>query len=261
MPSFPWPMRQDESRMTDNALAALLAGKEPPADPVTGLQPVADVLAALRASVTGEELAGEASALTAFRQWTGVSAQTQRSHHRRRPLLTSLLRARVAATALAAILGAAATAAYANALPAPIQRLAHDVIGAPASAGQPTSHPTPSGSPVGPNATGPAAFGLCTAFAHAKAHGTASQQAVAFRNLAAAAGGASKVAGFCAAVPHPGASSHPTPHATGKPTSHPTGKPTAHPTPHATGKPTSHPTGKPTAHPTPHPTGKPTSHP
>ena len=59
---------------------------------------------------------------------------------------------------------------------------------------------------VGPDATGPAAFGLCTAYAHAKAHGTASQKAVAFRDLAAAAGGAAKIAAYCAAVPHPGSS-------------------------------------------------------
>jgi hypothetical protein len=41
---------------------------------------------------------------------------------------------------------------------------------------------------------------------------------VAFRNLAAAAGGASNVAAYCAAVPHPGPSSSHTGHPTGPPT-------------------------------------------
>ena len=104
------------------------------------------------------------------------------------------------------------------------------------------------GAAVGPDATGPAAVGLCTAWAHAKAHGTGSQQATAFRNLAAAAGGAANVAAYCAAVPHPGASSS---HA-----SHPTGQPTSQPTSHPTGPPTSHPTGPPSSH----PAGPPTSH-
>jgi hypothetical protein len=80
---------------------------------------------------------------------------------------------------------------------------------------------------------------------------------VAFRNLAAAAGGASKVAAYCAAVPYPGASSSHTAHPTGPPASHPTGPPASRPT----GPPTSRPTGPPTAHPTPHATGQPTSHP
>jgi hypothetical protein len=245
MPSFPWPMRQDEPPMTDAALAALLAGERSPADAVAGLQPVADVLASLRAGPSSEELAGEASALTEFRRVTGVSVQTLRSHHRRPSVLTSLFRVKVAAAAAVALLGGLVTAAYADALPAPAQKLAHEAIGAPQSANSHSdaSHGTAA---VGPDATGKAAFGLCTAFSHAKAHGDASQQAVAFRNLAKAAGGASNIASFCAAVPHPGASSE-SQNPGAKPTSHPTGKPTALPTPH------SHPTGKPTALPTPHP--------
>jgi hypothetical protein len=100
----------------------------------------------------------------------------------------------------------------------------------------------PSASPAGPDATGHAAYGLCTAWAHANEHGTAKQKAVAFRNLARAAGGAGNVAAYCGTVPHPGAShSHPA----GKPTSQPTGPPSSHPT----GPPSSHPTGPPTSHP------------
>jgi hypothetical protein len=233
-------MRQDEPPMTDAALAALLAGDRSPADAVAGLQPVADVLASLRTGPTSEELAGEASALTEFRRVTGVSAQTLLSHHRRPAVLTSLFRVKVAAAAAVALLGGLVTAAYADALPAPAQKLAHEAIGAPESAGSQADNHAKAGSAVGPDVTGKAAFGLCNAFAEAKEHGDARQRGVAFRNLAKAAGGASSIAGFCAAVPHPGSSSEPQ-------------NPSSHPTPHATGKPTSHPT--------PHPTGKPTSHP
>ena len=71
---------------------------------------------------------------------------------------------------------------------------------------------------------------------------------MAFRNLAAAAGGAAKIAAYCAAVPHPGSSqsSKPAPartHPGGQPASHPTGKPSSQRhTPHPAGRPSSAPT-------------------
>jgi hypothetical protein len=171
-------------------------------------------------------------------------------------LLTSLISAKLAAIAAAAAvaLGSAAAAAYAGALPAPAQKLAHDTIGAPAA--RPGPHPAHPATPVGPDPAGHAAYGLCTAYAHLKAQGSAKQKAVAFRNLATAAGGAAKITAYCAGIAHPGAtpSSPPASHPTDKPTSHPTGKPTSHPS----GKPTSHPTG---GKPTSHPTGKPTDTP
>jgi hypothetical protein len=115
---------------------------------------------------------------------------------------------------------------------------------------------------------------LCTAWANAKGQGIHKQQAVAFRNLAAAAGGASKVASYCAAIPHPGASSprlaHPaaTPHRSGKPsglpTPHGSGKPSSLPTPHGSGRPSSLPTrngsGKPSGLPTRHDSADRTAH-
>ena len=167
-------------------------------------------------------------------------------------MLTLLLTAKAAAAAAAAAvaLGGVAAAAYTSTLPAPAQQFAHSVIGAPSP--QPSHRPgTPQATPartdaVGPDATGPAGFGLCTAYAHAKAHGTASQKAVAFRNLAAAAGGAAKIAAYCAAVPHPGSSQPSQPasapaHPAGRPAPHPTGKPSSHPAPHPAGRPSSAP--------------------
>ena len=267
MPNFPWLSSQDAPETGDASLAALLAGAEPAEGLPPGLEPLADAVAALTARPAGDELAGEAAALAEFSNRVGVPVPVSRSRHRRHRLLTPLLSARAAAAAAVAALslGGFATAAFAGALPAPAQQFAHHTFGAPAArGGQPTgTHPAATATPAGPDATGPAAFGLCTAWAHAKAHGTPSQQAVAFRNLAAAAGGASNVAAYCAAVPHPGASSSHTAHPTGPPASHPTGPPTSTgpPASHPTGPPASHPTGPPASHPTAHATGLPTSHP
>jgi hypothetical protein len=251
MPIFSWPGRWDVSAIKDTSLSALLDQTFPPTDTLAGMQPVAEAMAALRAAPASDELAGEAAAMAEFRQRFGVSPQPSRTRRRRPTLLTSLLSARAAAVAaVAAIsLGGTAAAAFTGALPAPAQQLAHDIIGAPAASH--AAHPSQPGTPVGPNATGSAAFGLCNAWAHANSH--ARMQAVAFRNLVKAAHGKANVKAFCAAAQHPGtsASGHPQPN--GNASSHPTGKPSALPT-------SSHPTGKSSPLPTPsHPTGKPTS--
>jgi len=147
MPNIPQLPLQDGPAVTDTDLAALLAGKR---DVAPGLQPVADVLAALSAEPSRGELAGEASALAEFRRRTGV--QVPRRHARRSTAgLTSRLSAKAAAGAAAAtlVLGGAATAAFANMLPAPIQRLAHDVIGAPDAPSAPRPGPA-RGKPAAP---------------------------------------------------------------------------------------------------------------
>jgi hypothetical protein len=214
-------------------------------------------------------------------------------------MLTTLLSAKLAAALAAGAigLGGAATAAYAGALPAPVQNFAHHTIGAPAphpgtppnptvSASQDTSasqhtsaspadsssavgSPSPLGSttPVasprggGPNPAGAAAYGLCTSYSHAQAHGSAADKSVAFGNLITAAGGADKVAAYCATVTHPGAtpsgqpSTTPNNQASTSPdaasSDHPSGEPTAPPTHPATNHPTGKPTDKP-AQPTDH---------
>jgi hypothetical protein len=129
MQNIPQSPLQDGSAVSDADLVALLAGKW---DVAPALQPVADVLAALSAEPSLGELAGETRAVAEFRRRTGVPAP--RRHARRRTAgLTSRLSAKAAAGAAAAtlVLGGAATAAFANMLPAPIQRFAHDFIGAP----------------------------------------------------------------------------------------------------------------------------------
>ncbi len=242
MPNYSWRARRDASRIQDADISGLLTGGTPVADASAPLQQLADVLAALRAAPAGDEMAGKAAALAEFRQEFGVSPHPIRSRRRRPTLLSSLLSAKAAvAAAVAAVgLGGVATAAFANALPTPAQQFAHDTIGAPSPHASSSSNPNSghSGTPVGPNASGPAAFGLCTAYANATQHGNAAQKAVAFRNLENAAGGAANVASFCASVAHPGASAT---QGSGAPASHPAGAPTSHPT----GAPTSHPTGPP----------------
>jgi hypothetical protein len=253
MPNIPGSQRADVPELPDGALDALLTGDLVTDEACAGLQPAAALLAALNAAPQGGELAGHARALTEFRRRGGMPVHARRSAHRRRRLLTSLTAkaAAAAAAVAAAVLGGVAAAAYTGTLPAPAQQFAHGVIGAPSP--QPSHRPgTPQATPartgaVGPDATGPAASGLCTAYAHAKAHGKASQKAVAFRNLAAAAGGAAKIAAYCTAVPHPGSSQSSQPasaltHPAGHAASHPTGKPSSHPTPHPAGRPSSAPT-------------------
>jgi hypothetical protein len=125
MPNIPHPPLQDGSAVTDTDLEALLAGN---GNVAPGLRPVADVLAALSTEPSRGELAGEARALAEFRRRAGVPVRRQRARRG-----TARLRVKVAAGAAAAavVLGGAATAAFANVLPAPIQRLAHDAFGAP----------------------------------------------------------------------------------------------------------------------------------
>jgi hypothetical protein len=129
MPNIPPPPLQDGSAVTDTDLEALLAGNR---DVAPWLRPVADVLAALSTEPSRGELAGEARAVAEFQRRTGAPVPRQRAR-RGTAGLPSGLRAKVAAAAAAAavVLGGAATAAFADVLPAPIQRFAHDAIGAP----------------------------------------------------------------------------------------------------------------------------------
>ena len=234
MLSFLWRSRVDSPQIGDEALDALLAQDRGPEETAAPLRPVADVLAALQAAPSQGELAGLDPVLAEFRGAGGMPGGFHRSRPRRPALLRTLLTVKVAGAVAAAVLGGSVAAAYAGVLPAALQKIAHNSIAAPAASAKPSPHQTPSaepgphqthraGTPVGPDPAGPAAHGLCTAYSHAEAHGSAAQQAVAFRNLAAAAGGGGKVAAYCASAPRPGAGAH------GKPASHATGRATSRP--------------------------------
>ena len=141
MPNFPQPQRQDEPVVTDTDLVALLAGTT---DVGPGLRPVADVLAALVAEPTGLELAGEASALAEFRRQAGAPVPGRRARRSANGLSSRFgVKVGASVTAVAVVLGGGVAAAFADVLPAPIQRLAHEAIGAPIP--QPR-HSLPSGS-------------------------------------------------------------------------------------------------------------------
>jgi hypothetical protein len=258
MPNFTWPNRPDVPLISDASLAALLTGAELPPGAAPELRPLAEALAELAGGPVGDELVGEADTLTAFREHFGAAEPAHHVGRNRPPRLRSRhlsLRAAAAATTILG-LGGLATAAYAGALPAGLQRLAHDLIGAPAAGARPTARPSPA-IPVAPGQSG---YGLCTAWAHAKAHGTRKQQAVAFSELAAAAGGPRNVTAYCTAAAH---TATPPPSRPAPTPSHHSDKPTALPTPHGSGEPTALPTphgsGKPTVLPTPNGSGKPSA--
>jgi hypothetical protein len=245
MPTFPWSTQPEAG-----ALDALLSGRAKPEETPAELRPVAEVLVALQAPPGQREVAGWEAALTVYRELAGRPGTPGRPGTRRPRSIASLLSARVAAAAGAAaiaVLGGGAAAAYTGSLPAALQKFAHAAFAAPA-VHESTAGPAPTGTGhgVGPSVRGGAAYGLCNAYQHAEEHGNASQQAVAFRNLVNAAGGAGQVAAYCASVPQPGPTSPPgrrvgqtaspadTNHGR-KPTA-PPGKPTAPP-----GKPTTTP--------------------
>lgn len=253
MPNFLGPRHRDVPMIGDTSLAALLAGTQLPPGSASELRPLAEALAGLRAQPDSDELTGEAETLAAFRSQFGVAHRPLARTPRRRGL--SVKTAAAAAVTLLSV-GGIATAAYAGALPATAQRFAHDIIGAPPPGSRPVLMPT-SARPA--STGGDPAYGLCTAWAHAKAHGTAAQRAAAFARLATAAGGAGHVTRYCATAAPPSRPLSQTPQPS--PAAHGTASPSGHPRPHASGKPTElpgpHGTAAPTVHPTPHSTGKP----
>jgi len=150
-------------------------------------------------------------------------------------LFTVFATSKVAASVLAAgtlAVGGTGAAAFAGALPSDVQQSAHELLGAPAphvggvsetatADAEAKASATPSASAaaagdvegenadakasataVGPDATGPAAFGLCTAFTHGGLEATST----GFKSLAVAAKGEANIESFCADVTAPGKS-------------------------------------------------------
>jgi hypothetical protein len=107
--------------------------------------------------------------------------------------------------------------AYSGGLPGPMQRIAHDAIGAPAAGTEQSMSaspiPVPSGTPSGrPGGGRPPGHGgatdtlsqLCASYQSTHGRGGGVGRSTAFHELITAAGGAGKVPGFCARVLHPG---------------------------------------------------------
>ncbi|HVU74533.1 MAG TPA: hypothetical protein VHE83_16330 [Mycobacteriales bacterium] len=231
----------------DEVLAEqLLGGHELPDDASGAYAGVAGVLSAFSGPPLPNELRGEDTAMAAFRAVMSGDLTSARRRRRRTVLVGSLALPNllIAGVAAAVPVGGLAAAAYTNTLPHGLQRLAHSTIGAPSpgsrgvtlgapasdhggpespeasGSASPAAAPSGSPSPHGPNASGPAAFGLCTAWSH----GGLGPRSTAYADLVKAAGGADGIAAYCATVPHPGRSGAPD----GGPTAHPSHP--AHPT-------------------------------
>jgi hypothetical protein len=241
----PWRRRQAETGATQ------------PSE-VEDLPPSAHSLAqSLAVPETPEEVAGERTALTAYRALFGTTPETGGTDGRKAPVVVSLAGARIGVAAAGAVLlgiGGLSAAAYSGALPDGAQNVAHEAIGAPAARGKghqakaraaDAARNSASGSAVGPDAKGPAAHGLCNAFDPAKDKGGARTHSVAYRNLVQAAGGETKIKAYCASVEkaHADKAAKDAGKATGKATGTATGKATGRPTDRSADK------GKPSAKP------------
>jgi hypothetical protein len=133
-------------------------GSEPPRGPQTPGEPrsferdahdpaLGHLISALTMAGHPHELAGRDTALAAFRAASAERRQPARGFTRRRAFRPFLMPARLAAlvAAGATITAGLTAAAYAQALPAPVQEIAHTVL---APLGVPDSAPQPSPSPV-----------------------------------------------------------------------------------------------------------------
>jgi hypothetical protein len=155
MPGFlppSWPGRE----LGEPLLDAILEGRSLPPDAPEELCAVAEMLADLAGPAEPGELAGEAAArsgLTRGASPVGISPVAHRSARRRRSWISVPGGARLGAALIAAAVGlGGAAAAYAGALPGPIQNIAHHMFGAPPSRDADLHRPHP-----GPDLSGPGA--------------------------------------------------------------------------------------------------------
>ncbi len=215
---------RDPYALDQNTAERLLAGRLDPADAPPGYARVADLLATAASPQHGaEEQAGKAAAMAAYKAVVRTRAPSPPIPQRSR-MFTKLFTIKVVAAAVLSILAVGAAAAETGNLPAPAQRVvdSHRGSGAathgPAStaAGQANAHganangsaghdpaSTAAGraNAQGPDLTGAAAKGLCQAWSAGQGGDNGKKMdAVAFAALAKAAGGASKIASFCANV-------------------------------------------------------------
>jgi hypothetical protein len=142
MPGFPFPGRPGPE--ADDLLGMILDGRSLPPDAPEDLHALAVTLADLAGPAGPGELAGEAAVRSALaRRASPVGVSPARPARRKPPRRAPPRSARAAAgLVVAAIgLGGTAAAAYAGALPGPIQNLAHRVIHAPPA--HRAGHPKP----------------------------------------------------------------------------------------------------------------------
>lgn len=196
----------------------LLSGKRTAADR-DALIRLLDLAAAPPAP---QELAGREATVRALVQTYQDAARATRTP-RRSPvsMLSKAIAVKVFAGVIVLLLGGAAVAATTGNLPTPVQQGAHDLLsplGVVVPAGKTPQPPKDNGgtrrpapqpsrtmrhSPTAGPSTDPAVLGLCQAWdAHQKRTDRPGKamDAAAFQALAAAAGGAEKIAAYCATV-------------------------------------------------------------
>jgi hypothetical protein len=134
MPGFSHPSRPSRE-LGEPLLDALLEGRSLPPDAPVELCAVAEMLADLAGPAEPGELAGEAAArlgLARTAHPAGISPAAHRSARQRRSWMSVPGAVRLGGALIVAAVGlGGAAAAYAGALPGPIQDLAHHLIGAP----------------------------------------------------------------------------------------------------------------------------------
>jgi hypothetical protein len=180
----------------------LLTGQLAPADAPPGYGRVAAVLAAASAPPDAKELAGTATALARFAAAARSRPLDPRPlTPRRSQVLTKLMTAKAAAAVLGVLMTGGVAAAATGNLPDPAQQAAHSLLGSVGVPAPADATAAAEANATGPDATGPAARGLCRAWSAGQGgqHGK-KLDAVAFAALAKAAGGSDQVAAYCAKV-------------------------------------------------------------
>ncbi|OJF12997.1 hypothetical protein [Couchioplanes caeruleus] len=243
----------------------LLSGGPARRDTVT--EPLARLLDAATAPARAAELAGEDTAVAAFRRVHREPVPPPWRPDMIKTALVKLATAKLlAATAGAASIGGIALAAGTGSLPDAAQDVAHSAFDAPAPHAGASAHPDASAGPAphaaasarpdasatagrGEGSPSPSLTGLCQAYtARPAGERGKALDSPAFTVLVTTAGGRDKVDTYCAALSsaHPDASSRPSGGPDGN-ASHPTGAPAGHGRP-TQGSAASHgPTGGPTS--------------
>jgi hypothetical protein len=203
----------------------LLAGRLDPADAPPGYAAVVKVVNAATAPATTEDLAGEPEAVAQFVAMARSGSPTRASTTRRTGVPSRLLTVKAAAAVLAAALSIGGVAAATGVFPGPAQPPAGRGPDSPggdvatpgrsdaattitAAAGEAGNRERAGDTATGPDASGPAKDGLCQAWLAGQGtdHGKR-EDSPAFRALAAAAGGADKIAAYCQATTPPDSAS------------------------------------------------------
>lgn len=186
----------------DHTAERLLAGAVEPDDAPPGYAKVSSLIQAAKMPVIAGELDRRDSDISAIAAVVAAAATAPDTAEGTR-MISKRLGMKALAIAIPALaLTATGAAAATGNLPAPAQSAVHgalaDVGLSVPNSGNTGTHAANNANAVGPDATGPAKFGLCRAYLANK--GRMSTNSVAFRNLEKAAAGSTSVASYCTGV-------------------------------------------------------------